>query len=217
MQSIITLLNQLANPITAFATVVLAILTAFLWFENRRLRNAGIAPEVVSYLLPHPDGNGAVVFVLANVGKGPAFNVRFSFSCDEADFESHKVLLCNDEERVPLAVLPQDGELKTLFGIGYSLFGKVNGEEIGPLKPFNVNIEYQDVLAREVKNQRTVDIKQFSGLRGIVTKSNERRIADSLESIEKNLAVIAHQSARFNAFVDITKLSDESVRKTKGD
>lgn len=75
---------QNANAVTAIATAVIAaftmltaVLTRVLMAENRRLRKAGTEPEVTAYLIPHPDGNGAINFVLANIGQGPARNVTF--------------------------------------------------------------------------------------------------------------------------------------------
>ena len=78
-----------ANYITASATVAIAGLTFFLWYENRTLRKAGSSPELVAYLSPHPDGHGGIEFVLANVGRGPAFDVTFDLICDEEDFKAH--------------------------------------------------------------------------------------------------------------------------------
>jgi hypothetical protein len=217
MDDLLASLNKYSDLITAAATVALAALTWFLLFENRGLRKAGSAPQVVAYLLPHPDGNGAVELVLANVGKGPAFNITFVLSCDEGDFDAHDVLLRNDADRMPLTVLPQDEKLKSLFGIGFKLFGLMDGQKIAPLKPFNVSIEYHDALGRKTKTERTIDIKQFAGLKGLIAKSNEHKVAQSLEKIEQHLGTIARQSARFNAFVDVTQLSDQYVQKTKGD
>lgn len=154
---------------------------------------------------------------MANIGKGPAFDVGFTFACDETDFESHNVQLRNDKERVPQTVLPQEESVKSLFGIGFQLFGDVRGGRIPPLKPFSVRIEYLDILGRKVVSERRIDIRQFSGLRGILAKSNERKSSQALEGIEKHLATIARQSGRFNAFVDTTKLSDQYVQKAKGD
>lgn len=217
MEAFISSLNTTySNLITAVATVVLAVLTALLLLENRRLRNAGSAPQVVAYLSAHRDGSGAVQFVLANIGKGPAFAVQFSLVCDEDDFATHEVLLRNDAERMAMAVLPQDEKLASLFGIGFVLFGKVGDKRIDPLKPFSVNIKYHDVLGRKFESQRVIDIKQFAGLAGITAKSNERQVAQSLERIEQHLATIARQAGRFSAFVDTTQLSDQWVKKAKG-
>ncbi|UJW86905.1 hypothetical protein [Devosia sp. SL43] len=216
MQQFLADLNTNANLITAAATAILAILTGILWFENRSLRKAGSSPEVVAYLLPHPDGHGGVHFILANVGRGPAFKVAFEFLYDEEDFKAHDALLLNDAERTAIAVLPQDEKIKALIGISFRLYGQVDKADIGPLKPFTVRITYQDVFGSKLKRENIIDIRQFAGLLGVLEKSNERKVSQSLEDIEKHLAAIARQSARFSAFVDTTQMADTYVQKAKG-
>ncbi|MER9602263.1 hypothetical protein [Mesorhizobium sp. M0239] len=208
--------SAIATAVSAVATGVIALLTAFLWFENRSLRKAGIAPEIVAYLSPHSDGNGAINFVLANVGRGPAFDVRFELLYDEQDFKSHDVMLVNDKERMPMTVIPQDEKIYALFGISFELYGQIGGADIGPLKAFKVKLRYLDVLGKEIARERTIDIKQFAGLRGVLAKAAERRIADSTEKMEGHLATIAKRSNSFAAFVDITEFQDRYVKKAKG-
>ena len=209
--------NSYASLITAIATAVLALLTAILWFENRSLRKAGSSPEVVAYLLPHPDGHGGIHFVLANVGKGPAVDVTFELEYDEDDFKAHRVMLLNDPQRRPVSVLPQDEKIRALIGVSFELYGKIDQNNIGPLMPFKVRTTFRDVFGRKKRRERELDIKQFAGLLGILEKSNERKISESLEKIEKQMASIAKQSSRFTAFVDITEIGDNYVQKAKGD
>jgi hypothetical protein len=217
MGSLLTIIDGYSGLIAAVSTLTIAILTIFLWFENRRLRKAGSAPDIVAYLAPHPDGTGAIEFVLANVGKGPAFHVSFQLSYDEADFEAHRVYLVNDKDRTPISVLPQDDKIKSLFGISFELYGKVDDKDIGQLKPFDVDIEFVDEIGRKKKSRRTIDIRQFAGLRGILQKSSTSQVVRSLEKIEDHLSKIARQSSRFSAFVDVTEIQDQYVKKTKGD
>lgn len=207
---------EYAPLIGAASTAAIAVLTVFLWFENRTLRRAGSSPEVVAYLKPHTDGSGAIEFVMANVGKGPAFGIEYSLVCDESDFESHRVMIRNEPGRMPISVLPQDEVMKSLFGISFELFGDVGREDIGPLQPFKVAISYKDIAGRRFQRERAFDVKQFEGLRGVLAKSNERRIASATEKIEKHLSVISQQSQRFAAFVDTTELRDKFVKKTRG-
>lgn len=209
-------ISAIATAVSAIATAVIALLTAFLWFENRNLRKAGTAPEIVAYLSPHTDGNGAINFVLANVGRGPAFDVTFEFECDETDFKNHAVMLENDKDRVPMSVIPQDEKIYSLFGISFQLYGKIDDTVINPLKPFRVRLRYHDALGKRHFNDRVIDIKQFAGLRGVLSKSTGRNIADSLEKIEHHLSTVARQSKNFSAFVDITQLKDQYVRKVEG-
>jgi len=62
MGNILDVLNYYSNLITSAATVILSIITIFLWFENRILRKAGFSPEVVAHLATCSDGSGADVF-----------------------------------------------------------------------------------------------------------------------------------------------------------
>lgn len=206
-----------ANYITAGATLAIAALTLFLLLENRTLRKAGSTPELVAYLSPHPDGHGGIEFVLANVGSGPAFDVTFSLEYDDADFEAHDVMVLNDRDRMPISVIPQDAQQRALFGISFVLYGNTNGKSIGPLKPFKVLINYSDIFGRKQVRERTIDIRQFAGLHGLLAKSNAYKAAQSLESIDKHLASLSKQAARFSAFVDVTQIKDEYVQIRKGD
>lgn len=170
----------------------------------------------MAYLLPHLDGHGGIHFVLANVGRGPAFNVTFELEYDDGDFEAHHVMLLNDPQRSPISVLPQDEKIRSLMGISFQLYGKVGSEDIGPLRPFKVRTTFHDVTGRKLIRERMIDIRQFSGLLGVLEESNERKISKSLDRIDNNLASIAKQSSRFSAFVDITQFSDTYKQKTKG-
>lgn len=154
------------------------------------------------------DGSGAVEFILANVGRGPAFDVKFIFECDEIDFKSHNVYLRNDPERMPISVLPQGDKVKALFGIGFHLYCGVNNKNIGPLKPFVVRIEYLNTFGIKHYKEMTIDIRQFAGMRGIIRKSEERQIVEYLKKIEKNISIIARESSKFASFVNIAKFDD---------
>lgn len=205
-----------ATVATAAATIAIAFLTFFLFWENRTLRKAGSSPEPVAYLSPHPDGHGGIEFVLANVGSGPAFDVTFSLEYDDADFQAHDVMVLNDKDRMPISVIPQDTAQRSLFGISFVLYGNTNGKSIGPLKPFKVRINYSDIYGRKHARERMIDIRQFAGLPGLLAKSNAYKIAQSLESIDKHLGSISKQTARFSAFVDVTEIKDDYVQIRKG-
>lgn len=217
MENILDFLDRYSALMSGISTLAIAILTAFLWFENRALRKAGSSPEVVAYILPHPEGSGAVEFILANVGRGPAFDVVFQFNCDEDDFLAHKVLLENDKDRMPLSVIPQGEKVKSLFGTGFELYGKMSHQDIGPLKRFEVHITYKDALGRTHRGKRIIDIKQFSGLHGILAKSPSAKAAETLDKMEKHLQVISRQVGHYVPLVDVTEIADQRRRKKKGD
>ncbi|WP_421927711.1 hypothetical protein [Neoaquamicrobium sediminum] len=207
-------ISAVATAISAASTLVVAVFTAFLFYENRRLRKAGNSPEMVAYLATHPDGHGGVNFILANVGTGPAYDVQFELIGDENDRVAHEVLLANDNTRSSIGVVPQNERITALFGISYVLYGSKDGQK--PLAPLDVRISFNDGRGfRRVSHSR-IDVKQFAGLAGVIAKPPIVKIADRLGNIEKSLGLIARQSANFAAFVNISKFEDEYVRKAKG-
>ena len=144
-----------ASVVTAFATVVLtlttivyACLTYVLAKENKLLRKAGTEPQVIAYLSPHPRIPGPLLFILANVGQGPALNVRFRLVAGGDDFESHDALFPRPE--VPLTVIPQGDRYETFFGMAWGMFAEPR------LRPFSVEVTYRD-LSRKEHGSRLAD------------------------------------------------------------
>ncbi|HTO32944.1 MAG TPA: hypothetical protein VL202_17440 [Pararhizobium sp.] len=213
----IDFLNKNSAAITAIATVVITFLTWFLAADSRKLRKAGSDPEVVGYLVPHPDGNGGVNFVVANVGQGPAFSVSFKFDCDEDDFTQHQVMLRNQPGRTSLSVLPQGEKIGSLFGVGYALFGNFGKERGAPLKPFQVKISYKDINGRKKSSSQQIDITQFMGLAGILSKPAAHEISDSLKKIEKHIAKMTGKQTSSAQLLDSSELRDEFRKSTKAD
>ena len=93
--------------VIAMSTLITVILTWMLARENRLLRKAGTEPEVVAYLTIHPLYQTFLNFVLANVGRGPARNVRFEFDVGEKVLDANEIRLKNSITRKPISFLPQ--------------------------------------------------------------------------------------------------------------
>lgn len=212
-----TAITVIASVVVAIFAVISTVLTAVLAVENRRLRLAGSNPEVVAYLDPHPDGNGAVNFVLANIGQGPAMDVKIELDYDEEDFRAHDAHLLNEPSRAAFTVLPQGERRSFLFGVGYVLFGNESGGDGKILKPFTVQISYKNVFGRRGKSIHHIDIRQFVGLAGMGAKPAAREIAESLKRIENHLGKIAKQASGVFSIVDTTRITDGYKRKSKGD
>jgi hypothetical protein len=184
-QEIAIWMNQNASLITALATLAIAGLTFSLASENRKLRKAGSEPKVIAYLAPHPDGNGAVNFVLANIGLGPAFDVRFHLDYQPDNFANHHVMLTNNDNRMAITALPSGEKLAIMLGVGHKLFGSAaDGKR---LEPFTVTTEYRDLRNRKLKNETVVDISQFDGLVGLINKPALREIQGTLKKMERHL------------------------------
>lgn len=204
----------LGTVVSACATAVIAILTILLVCENRKLRQAGKEPQVIAYLAPHPDGNGAINIVFANVGLGLAKNIVFSLECDAADFEAHHVLLQKQKGTAPINALPPGEKIVAIFGLGFELFGNLHETKIGPLKSFEVRLDFTDIDGRKRRTGTTIDIRQFEGLLGMMNRPASREIEDTLKSMDKKFDVLAKASSKFVHFVDSTSMAD-SVRQVR--
>jgi hypothetical protein len=115
-----SLTTALSTVVLTGTTMVYAWLTAILARENKLLRKAGTEPQVIAYLAPHPRLSGPLQFILANIGQGPAFNVRFRVIDGGDDFSKHDALM--PEPAVALTVIPQGERYETFFGMGPSMF-----------------------------------------------------------------------------------------------
>lgn len=207
--------KEYGDAITAIATVVIAYVTFILADENRRLRKAGTEPEVVAYLTPHQDGTGGINFVLANIGQGPARNVRFELEYDEEDFSSHGVKLLKNSDRTAISVLPQGEKLSSLFGISFELAkGKDKEQPQPPLKPFDVIVTYDNLNGKPVRSTQTLSVAQFLGLPGYASKPYLKEISDSLKNIDKSLASLAKTAPHLKT-IETTTISDTVVQKAK--
>ena len=187
MEPILSLLAPYQAAITAIATIVIAasavvttILTRKLARENELLRKAGTEPEVIAYLEMHPYLWNILNFVLANVGHGPARNVRFLFEEDEEDFCNHEVRLRNEESRKDISFLPQGESIHLFFG------GSIQTLREPRLRPFNVLVEYEDMKGRQRRATYRLDVSQFFGF-PTAGHPPEQEIADALKKIEGHL------------------------------
>lgn len=203
--------------VSALATVAIAWLTFELARENRKLRKAGQEPQVVAYLVPHPDGNGAINIVFANIGMGVAKDVVFDILGDEKDFETHGVLMRTLKGAAPINVIPSGEKIVALFGIGYELFGNIGEKPIEPLKPFKVKMEFADIDGRKRSTISDIDIRQFSGLTGLINKPALREIEGTLKSMDKRFDIIARAAKKFVTLADTSSMEDRVRQFRKGD
>jgi hypothetical protein len=173
--------SGLASAVSAIATVVLAMTTiVYAWHtwqlakENRLLRRAGTDPQVVAYATLNPRVFGAIDFVIANIGKGPAQNVSFEILSGGEDFSSKGVRLPHRGAR--FTFLPQGDQISTFLGMGHELIGNPS------LAPFKVEVRYEEVLGAKHVAQFDVNISQFEGLVRL-GKSADEEIAESVKKI----------------------------------
>lgn len=184
---VINFLNENQGAITAIATVTIAILA---WFsfrqnrilikENRLLRKAGTEPKVVAYIKPDESGRSELEFILANIGRGPAFNVSFNFCFDKENLAEKEISFSDEPNRTAINILPQDERIITYFGYIPSLLS----DPI--LKPFTVIVKYSNQAEEFIEEQYTLDISQYLGYN--VSRSLKYRATKALEIIAENIS-----------------------------
>ena len=202
--------------LSGFSTLAIAILTFFLWRENKLLRLIGSEPQIGAFFEMHQDGTGGVNIAISNYGSGLAFDVSFSFQADKDDFKKYGVIVDHNKKRPPLGALKPGGSISFLFGIGYQLFGAQNGGAGEPLKPFGIQVSWKDKPDGKV-SQRTyiLDISQFSGLPGMMNRPYALLTALELEKMNKQLSALTQQLSPLVAFVDATKPEQNLRQKVK--
>ena len=185
MIDVLNFFNTYDGLVVAIATGVIAWLTYQLVRENRILRRIGTEPEIIAYLIPDSKVPSVVNFVIENVGMGVAKDVSFRLQYDESDFEAYKVFLRNDPNRTQISFLPAKEKIVSIFGGFHLLAGSETGK--GRLKPFYVDLEYQDMKNKKHEKTYTLDFSSYEGLTGRANIVGLETISNKLNSIDKSL------------------------------
>ena len=204
LPKVIDWINAGSTIAIALAAIVSAILTCYLYRENRLLRKAGTEPEVVTYLAMDSRNNGAIDFVMSNIGQGPAMKVKFSLDMDHDDVERHDIILANQPDRKPVSVLPQSERFRSFLGMSHLLLQEPK------LKPFKVTIKYENIRGDRRGSTHLLDVSQFDGYSWL-GKPPEVKIADSLEKIER----ILRSSARISGRLGIETVTSNEAQRAR--
>lgn len=211
---------KLADILSGFSTVVIALLTLLLLRENKALRRAGSEPKVVAYFEPHPDGTGGLNIAISNIGTGPARDVSLSFEAEKGEFERYNLVMDQPKERLAIATLPQGEKISFLFAIGYQLFkprDNPNSQGKRPLKPFTLNITWTSLSGRRNYSESCVlDVSQLAGLPGIMNKPYLLRIVDTLEKMNRQLGKLGSEIGKLATLIEVISVDDARMKKYKG-
>ena len=163
-------INLVVNILTMFGTVAAVVVALYLYWASQR-------PDVIAYL-SHDRDNGCVVFVVENVGKGVARDVKFeSFEFDLVQ-EKHRDFV---RERSFLAkgipVLVPGANRNTVV---------LDGSEIKDHDSFapEVTVTYRRRRFRGYKTEtRSFPLDYYSFAGSIYTKSDLHRLTLATEAI----------------------------------
>ena len=199
--------------VTAFATVIIAAaagVTAWLTYslvrENKFLRKVGEDPKVIAYLEGDSRKPSYINLVLANVGRGPAQKIEFSFDFDERYYANGRVAPMNRPDRKPFGFLPQDERICMFFGSGVGLLGE------DKLPPFLAKVTWQNLDGQEYEEDYEMDIRQFLGIFA-PSSSADREIAESLKKISRRLDKFSSAGSSGRLKVETMTASEASQRR----
>jgi hypothetical protein len=210
-------LDDIATVLSGFSTVVIALLTVFLWRENRLLRKAGSEPSLVAYFEPHPDGTGGLNISIANVGTGPARNVYFQFLGESESFTSYDLILDCTTKRGPITLIPQGEKISILFAIGYQLFKPKKSDSKEPMPPFSVRLEWTSLDGSNSKIEDfLLDVKPYADLPGLISKPYLLKIVDSIDGVGKSVYKLNQDVRELSHLIEANSLENPRVQKFKG-
>ncbi|UQG59368.1 hypothetical protein MIH18_16785 [Marinobacter sp. M3C] len=212
--------KDLATVLSGFSTLVIALLTLFLWRENRLLRKAGSEPRLIAYFEPHPDGTGGLNIAIANVGKGPAKDVYFQFEGDSENFARYDLVLDCSHRRGPIATIPQDGKISIFFAVGYQLFSPKNEEKSNtkkPIDPFHIQLEWESMSSsKRHTDQFLLDVKPYANLPGFINKPHLLKLVDSVNAVGKQIGALKPEVGRLANLIEANTLDTRTTQKVKG-
>lgn len=210
-------LDDIATILSGFSTVVIALLTIFLWRENRLLRKAGSEPNLVAYFEQHPDGTGGLNITIANIGTGPARNVYFQFLGKSENFTKYDLILDCTIKRGPITLIPQGEKISILFAIGYQLFKPKGSDSSEPMAPFSVRLEWSSLGGGKSKCEDYVlDVKPYADLPGFINKPYLLKIVDSVDDVGKSVRGLNQDVRKLSHLIEASSLESPSVQKFKG-
>lgn len=216
----VVFLESLGSVLSSFSTVAIAVLTIFLWRENRLLRKAGSSPQLIAYFEPHPDGTGGLNITIANVGKGPARDVYFQFRGDSNNFSKYNLLLDCSLRRGPIATIPQDGKISIFFAVGYQLFypTSIKGKEAKqPIEPFHICLEWNQSSGRKTYSEEfLLDVKPYSDLPGFISKPHSLKLVDSVDKVGTQIGALKPEVTKLINLIEANTLDCGYSKIVKG-
>ena len=210
------LLNWIANHegvVISVATVAIAMfagitawLTRSLVAENKRLRNVGVEPSVIAYLVGDSQSAHQINLVLANVGRGPARNIKFFLELEDKYFGHNRIASPNRDDRAAIGFLLQNDKWVMLFGSGPGLLNEAR------VPPFKARIQWENLNGKSYEERYTRDVSQFRGV-FLPVSSSENEIAKSLRKISKRLDSFATAGSSGRLKVETMTVTEARQRR----
>lgn len=165
--------------INYFLTFINVLFAYFLLRETIKLRKVETEPEISIFLEKSPSGENFDILV-KNIGKGSAYNLKFTYDNDPDILKQYKYFKINELGFFNgVKYMAPNQQYRTFFG-GYAMFAK-------PLPPpLNINAEYFNKSGSLIKDNFVINTSEYWGTLSLqTTKLND--INKSLMEISKNI------------------------------
>ncbi len=186
------------------ATIIYAALTYSLLRQTIRLRQVETDPEISIYLEAGHSSQPLISLVIGNIGRGPAYDVRFTVSPDDPIWENH------DWRLTKITFLRNDE------GLPYMAPGQMIRVDIGTFMslrktPFSISASYLSKAQHRSKRRSsrpfassfTLSVGKFEGM-ALPQETPEQQIANHLKKIAAEVGEITDGSSSL-------KMSIESI------
>ena len=196
--------------VVGVSTVFYTIITGWLTWETRKMRQAQTEPRVSIQVEPDRDGLPGYVLVIRNEGQGPAKNVRFEFTGDPSYFRNS--FAGNAPPTVDQLPAIKDGldYMEAGCTLRFTL-GTVSPQEFdrAAQDPWRFVVKYKNLAGKTRKSSYVVDFSQFRGQ--FFIRNHMKEISDHLNAIRKDLHSLAGRGAK----VQVVTQTIEEVQDTQ--
>jgi hypothetical protein len=165
--------------IVTFATVFYAIITAKLFSETKKMREAQTEPNIFLTIQSKNEDFFLKDMVIQNIGQGAAYNIKFEL---DSDFEFLKGRFLSKLNLIKNGLKYLAPNQKISFFIG-SIPNLIQ-RKINTI--FSIKIKYENRLGQSYENKYTVDFSEFFGMTHVGEPSLQK-ISTNLEKIQKDI------------------------------
>ncbi len=172
--------NDASNTVLTCVTVLLSV---FLTYQNIILRREQNLPKCMAYL--DFKSSGLVLFVIENVGRGPAYDLSFGCKSTSGSIGSEQFQEVLSANNRPFAVF-NPSQLVTYF---YGVSHKLISDQERQYSPVTVTLQYLDAFGKTHESDHVLDITSYRHI--MLSRGSADDISRSLNRLEKSVANIS--------------------------
>src|SRR5437867_6851773 len=181
------------SAIVTLSTVVYAVLTALLVRETRRMRQVQTEPRIDITHKVREEWIGHVEVVVANIGLGPAYDVRFRAEAVTDDAETRELI----RELMEINFVRSGLHYLSPGQRASSFLTNLSENPRWLRSAFRVTATYASAEGKRYKDEYLIDLSEFVGLRR-VGEPPLHKMAKAIEALQVDVHELADPRARAN-------------------